>query len=95
VTSASISPFGALQSAQQSSGRPGAQVVAAVVAAHGHGVRQNGGAAFRAERGFQRHGLVNVRAAGLEVASRLDREMAAIGVKDAGENGWRVETRET
>ena len=67
--------------------RPRAQVVAAVVAAHRHGVGQHSDACIRAERGFQGHGLVDVRAAGLEVTGRADREMAAVRVKDAGEYG--------
>ena len=46
-----------------------------------------GGVAARgAERGFQCHGLVHVRAAGLEVAGRPDREIPAVGVKDPGEH---------
>ena len=69
--------------------RPRAQVVAAVVAAHRHGVGQHSDACIRAERGFQGHGLVDVRAAGLEVTGRADREMAAVRVKDAGEYGRR------
>ena len=79
-------PVGALQPAQQDSRRPGAQVVAAVVAAHGHGVGQHRGPGLRPERGLQHHGLVDVRAAGLEVAGRPDREVAAVGVEQAGEH---------
>ena len=46
-------------------------------------------ARLRPERGLQGHRLVDVRAAGLEVAGRADREVAAVGVKEAGEYGRR------
>ena len=85
----------ALQAAQQDPGRPGAQIVAAVVAAHRQGVGQHRDAGLRPERGVQHHRLVRVRPAGLEVAGRPDREMPATGIQDAAEHGGRVEPRET
>ncbi len=88
-------PDGARELAQQNSRRPGAQVVAAVVAAHGHGVGQHRSAGLRPERGLQDHRLVDVRAADLEIAGRPDREVAAIGIKETGEYGRRVEARAT
>ena len=87
-------PDGARESAQQDSRRSGAQVVAAVVAAYGHGVGQHR-SGLRPERGLQDHRLVDVRAAGLEIVGRPDREVAAIGIKETGEYGRRVEARAT
>ena len=83
--------LGALQPAHQYSRRPGAQPMAAVVAAHRHGVGQHGGAGLRPEGGLQGYGLVDVAATDLEVTGRADREMAAVNVKDASEHGRRVE----
>jgi hypothetical protein len=61
-------------------------MVAAVVAAHGQGVGQHRGPGLRPERGFQHHGLVQVRAAGLEVAGRPDRETPAGRVEQVAEH---------
>jgi hypothetical protein len=88
-------PVGTGEAAQQYPRRPGTQVVAAVIAANRHGVSQHRGACRGPERGLQRHRLVHVGAAGLKVVGWPDRKVPAIGIEDAGEHGWRVETRET
>src|SRR6266700_2268246 len=50
-------PVRAGQAAQQYPRGPGSKVMAAVVAADGHGVSQDAGAGCRPVGGFQRHGL--------------------------------------
>ena len=87
-------PGRAGQSAQQHPRGPGAQVVAALVAADRHRVGQHRGAGRGPEGRLQRHGLVQVGPAGLELARGPDREVPAGRVEDAGEDGGRVEPGE-
>jgi hypothetical protein len=87
-------PIGAAKLAQQHPGGTGAQVVAAVVAADRHGVDQHRDPGRGPKGGLQRHGLVDVGAAGLNVAGWPDHEVTGGLVQQPREDGGPVEAGE-
>jgi hypothetical protein len=86
--------LGAGHPAQQRPRGAGAEVVAAVVAADGQGVDQDGGPGGGPEGGLQGHRLVDVGAGHLGPADRPDGEVAGVLVEQAGEHARPVEPGE-